>query len=97
MPQYPYALPAGGTLSSLVINTNTVVKAAPGQVCTVNIITGGSTSGSIHDCTTSGTATSGNVTMALGTTSGSIYAPFKHESGITVIPGTNQVISVSYE
>lgn len=97
MPQYPYSLPPGGTLNSLVISVNTVVKPAPGQVCTVNILTAGTTSGSIHDCTTSGTATSGNVTMQLPNTVGSLHAPFKHSAGITVIPGTGQVLSVAYE
>lgn len=95
MPQYPYSLPAGGTLNQLVISTNTVVKGSPGQVCSVSIITSGSTSGAIHDCTTSGAATSGNVMMPL--TSGTFYAPFKASKGITVIPGTGQVLSVSYE
>ena len=60
MPQTPYSLPAGGTLNHLVISANTVIKTTPGQVCTVSVITSGSTSGSIHDCTTSGTATSGS-------------------------------------
>ena len=97
MPQTPYALPAGGTLNSLVISANTVVKGSTGQVCTVNILTAGTTSGAIHDCTTSGAATSGNVTMVLPNTVGATYAPFKHSSGITVIPGSGQVLSVSYE
>lgn len=95
MPQYPYALPAGGTLNSLVLSTTTVVKTTPGQVCSVAIITSGSTSGSIHDCTTSGAVTSGNVTLPLN--SGTFYAPFKHSQGIVVVPGTGQVVSVSYE
>ena len=95
MPQTPYVLPSGGTLNSLVISTNTVVKTTPGQVCTVAIITSGSTSGSIHDCTTSGAATSGNITIPL--VSGTSYTPFKHSNGITVIPGTGQVLSLSFE
>ncbi|WP_455387440.1 hypothetical protein [Petrachloros mirabilis] len=95
MPQTPYSLPAGGTLNQLVISSNTVVKGSPGQVCSVSIITSGSTSGAIHDCTTSGAATSGNVTIPL--VSGTFYAPFKHSKGITVIPGTGQVLSLSYE
>ena len=97
MPQNPYSLPAGGSLNSLVISTNTVVKASPGQLCTVSVVTAGTTSGTINDCTTSGAATSGNVTYKVPNVVGATYVPFRHASGITVIPGTGQVLSVSYE
>lgn len=97
MPQTPYSFPAGGTLNSLVISTNTVLKAYPGQVCTFSVITSGSTSGSIHDCTTSGAATSGNVGQVIPNSVGNTYAPFRYQNGITVIPGTGQVVSVAFE
>lgn len=97
MPQYPYSLPSGGSLNQLVMSTATVVKTTPGQICTVSVITSGSTSGSFHDCTTSGAATSGNVTAVVPNAVGNYYAPFKHSVGIVYIPGTGQVASVSYE
>ena len=95
MPQTPYFTPAGGSLNQLVLSTATVLKTTPGQVCTVSVITSGSTSGSIHDCTTSGSATSGNVMMPV--TSGTNYVPFKASQGIVYIPGSGQVVSISYE
>ena len=97
MPQTPYSFPAGGTLNQLVISSNTVVKAAPGQVCTVSVITSGTATGTINDCTTSGAATSGNVTRVIPQAVGPVYAPFRHSSGIVVMPGAGQTLSISFE
>lgn len=97
MPQTPYSLPAGGTLNSLVISTNTVVKATPGQVCTVSVITSGTAAGTINDCTTSGAATSGNVALTIPQSVGAVYTPFRFKNGITVMPGAGQSLSISYE
>lgn len=97
MPQYPLVPRFGGGLSSLVISSPTVLKTEPGTLWSVSVITSGTTSGSVNDCTTSGAATSGNVTVPIPTAvgNGGVVA-FPHKTGITVIPGAGQVLSVAY-
>ncbi len=97
MPQTPYSYPAGGTQNKLNVSASTVIKAAPGQVCTVVVTTAGSAAGSFHDCTTTGAAASTNATLVVPNTVGNYLVPFRHSAGIVYVPGSGQVISVSYE
>lgn len=97
MPQYPYALPAGGTQNMSNLSASTVVKAAPGQVCTFSVTTAGSAAGSFHDCTTTGAAAASNATLVVPNTVGNYTVPFRHAAGIVFVPGSGQVISVSYQ
>lgn len=97
MPQSPYALPAGGSLNKLDVSTSTVIKATPGQVCTFSVTTAGSAAGSFHDCATTGAAASTNATLVVPNTVGNYVVPFRHSVGIVFVPGSGQVVSVSYE
>jgi hypothetical protein len=81
----------------LDIAAATVVKAAPGTIYQVNVIVAGSTVGTVNDCATTGAAAVANQIATIPDTVGN-YAvgPFPMETGIVIVPGTGQTVSVSY-
>jgi len=85
-----------GTLNKLAISTATVVKAAAGRVGSVIVTTAGSTAGSVSDVATTGGVASGNLVFSIPNTVGVYKLDFPCTTGITITPGTSQVISVSY-
>ena len=93
----PLANAPGGqaVLSRLNITTTTVVKATPGSVLQVNVVTTGSTAGAIYDST--GTVNQTSQIAAIGNAVGSQDFSFPCFSGIVVVPGTSQVVTVVYQ
>ena len=93
----PLANAPGGenVLSRLNITTTTVVKATPGSVLQVNVVTTGSTPGAIYDST--GTVSQTSQIAAVGNTVGSQDFSFPCFTGILVVPGASQVITVAYQ
>ena len=87
----------GATSSAIDVSAPTVIKAAPGQVVTVNVTTAGSTTGAIYDlATTSGEDSSslvGVIPEAVGSYS---FGSFPCFVGILIVPGTSQVLSVAF-
>ena len=92
-----YLVPGGPSpTTALNISTPTVVKAAPGSVLMVVVLTAGSSPGSVNDCTTSGAAAQANQVATIPNSVGSIFVDFPCLAGITVVPGTGQVVSAAY-
>lgn len=98
MPQNGLGPRPGGNASSLHITAATVIKAAPGTVYQVNVIVAGSTVGTVNDCATTGAAAVTNQIAAIPDVVGN-YAmgPFPCFTGIVIVPGTGQTVSVSFD
>ena len=98
MPQNPIAVQAfSGINTKYNISAATVVKATAGQLVTISVITAGSTVGTANDSATTAGAAIGNQIAAIPNTAGSIQlVNWKCANGITIVPGTGQVIAVSY-
>lgn len=86
------------TLKSAVhITAPTVVKASKGYLESINVITAGSTVGTVNDCTTTGAAAIANQIGSIPETVGpqTIRMPF--QNGLVIVPGTGQVLSLSFQ
>ena len=101
MPQNPITPRPGGSLSALNVNTTRVVKATPGTVMRVVVLTP-ATAGTfgIYDAATTGAIAASNSIYqvsanwpAAGTV---ITLEFPCQSGIVVQPGTGGAVSVSF-
>lgn len=90
-------LAVDGRNSALNISTATVVKASSGRLVRIDVITAGSTAGTANDTTTTGGAAASNEIFAIPNTIGSYYLDWPVANGIVIIPGTAQVVSVSYQ
>lgn len=86
-----------GMSGKLNITTSTVVKPAPGRLIVVNVTTAGSGAGAVYDSTTVGGIAASNLIFSVPNTAGVYYVPFPFLNGLTVIPGTGQVLSVSFQ
>lgn len=80
--------------SLLNIATGTVVKPAPGILVTFNVTVAGA-QGAIYDTTTVGAAAAANEIAIIPATVGTYSMQFPFFSGLVVIPGSAQVVSVS--
>lgn len=82
------------------ITAATVVKSSPGRAVSISVVTPGISAGSIHDCATAGAATVSNkiatVPNLATTVNPVIDVLWPCATGIVVIPGTSQVLAVSY-
>lgn len=87
---------AEGQATALDISAATVVKATAGRLVRINVVTAGSTTGTANDCATTGAAAAANQTFTIPNTVGSYLVDFPHNTGIVVVPGTSQVLAVSY-
>lgn len=98
LPQSAAMLQASdGQASALNLNgAASVVKAAPGRLTMVHVTTAGSAAGSINDCTTTGAVAAANLVATIPNTVGMYLTDFPMLVGITVTPGTGQVISLAY-
>ena len=76
------------------ITTTTLVFPNPGRLCTVVVTTAGTTVGSVYDSNTTSVTTGKvfSIPNALGVT----VLNFPVALGILVVPGTGQILSVSY-
>jgi hypothetical protein len=97
MPQNPIATinVNDGTLNKLWISVPTVVKAQPGMIGTVDVQVAGA-AGSINDAATTAAANTSNQVAVIPATVGPVVLRFPCLTGITVVPGAGQVVSVSY-
>lgn len=88
----------GGTNNALFIRApGECVKAAAGVICVVNVLAAGSGTGTINDCTGTAAAVTANEIAVIPETVGPISLNFPCLLGITVVPGTGQQVSVSYQ
>lgn len=82
----------GGTSSTLNVTASTVVKTGVGRIVRFIVTTAGS-AGAIYDSITSGTAA--NLIAVMPATVGIYTLDFPVTTGVLVIPGASQVVSVS--
>jgi len=91
------AAPPGAAGSALNIAAATVIKDAPGSIVTVSVVTAGSSTGGVYDfAATTGYGAAeqvGTIPEAVGTYP---FYSFPCFTGILVVPGTGQVLSVSF-
>lgn len=80
----------------LNITAATVVKATPGTVLRFNVVAAGTTVGTINDCATTGAAAAANAVAAIPELVGTVEIDWTFATGIVVVPGTGQVVSVLF-
>jgi hypothetical protein len=85
-----------GKSSALNVSVATVIKAAPGRICKVNVTTAGSTNGTISDVLTTGAVAAANEVAVIPDTVGMYDVDFPCAVGIVFTPGTGMVASISY-
>jgi len=87
-------LNVAGVRNVVDISTTTLVFPNAGRVCTIIVTTAGTTVGSVYDSNTASVTTGKvfSIPNALGVT----VLNFPVALGILVVPGTGQILSVSY-
>ena len=83
-----------GVRNVLGISSSTLVFSSPGRIATVIVTTAGTTTGSIYDSNT--TAVTTNKVFVIPNALGVTVLNFPVTTGIVVVPGTGQVVSISY-
>ncbi|MHB8388155.1 MAG: hypothetical protein ACYDBH_01080 [Acidobacteriaceae bacterium] len=96
MPNFPNSPTPWGNATSLNISAATVVKATPGVAVLAQIVTAGTTAGSVNDTTTTGAATTANQVATLPNAVGPVVIGMPCASGIVVVPGSGQVLALSF-
>lgn len=95
-----HAMIASGSSSALNITSATVVKAAAGRIVKISVVTPGIGAGAVHDCATTGAAAASNkiasVPNLATTVNPVINIDWPCLTGIVVVPGTSQVLAVSF-
>ncbi len=87
-------LGVAGTTTVNTINAATLVRTGAGRLCRVSITTAGSTNGTIYDSTSTGAPT--HPIWAIPATLGLVDVSIPVTTGIVVVPGTGQVVTVTY-
>lgn len=87
----------GGNHSALGLKTGTIVKSTAGVVVQVNVITAGSSTGSIYDTASTAGGTTANEVAVVPSSVGPVLLQFPCLVGISYVPGTGQVASISYQ
>ena len=85
-----------GTASKLNITTPTVVKATQGSLIRVSVVVAGTAAGGVFDANTTNGNVVGNQTYVIPNTVGNYPQEWPMLTGILVVPGTGQTVSVSY-
>jgi hypothetical protein len=86
---------SSGTSSSLGLSAAGAVKTSAGRIGTIVVTTAGSTAGAIYDSPTT-TASAALLIATIPATIGVIKLDMPVTTGIWFVPGTSQVVSVSY-
>jgi hypothetical protein len=83
-----------GAQSAAAISAATVVKTTGGRICIVSVTTAGSTTGAIYDANATGVTT--KPVYVIPDTVGRYEVNLPTSYGILVVPGTSQVVTVSW-
>jgi hypothetical protein len=96
--QYPLVPRQGGTASALNISATTVIKATPGTIFRVCIVSNATSGFGVYDANTVAGAVAANaILLAATTTEGQVIElEFPCANGIVVAPGATGIVSVSY-
>ncbi len=87
----------GGNRSALGMAASTVIKDTPGLIFRVNVLTAGSTAGSVYDCAAVADVDPSNLVATIPATVRSHKLVWPCAVGIVYVPGTLQVASASFE
>jgi len=80
----------------LNVTASTLVKSGLGRVFSVNVTTAGA-AGGIYDVATTGAAGAANLIATIPATVGTYnYFGLPFENGLVYVPGSAQVVSISY-
>jgi len=88
--------PEQGQTSTKNVSASTVIKATAGRVFRVSVVTAGSAAGAVHDTTTTGAVAAANKIATIPNTVGIYDLNWPCASGIVLVPGTGQVLAISY-
>lgn len=101
MPQYPLGPRPFGSATSRNITAATVVTGAStqvgGTVYTVAVTVAGSAPGGVYDADTTGGNTAANELAAIPNTVGTYQVNMPYNTGLLIVPGTGQTVSVGYD
>ena len=78
------------------ITTATVVKISPGRVCTVSVITAGSATGMVYDSNATSNTTAPLYVIPTTVGTAPYVVNMGCNSGILVVPGTGQKVTVGW-
>lgn len=87
----------GGAFSQYDISTTTLLKSASGVLYRISVTTAGTTTGAIYDTNATGSVGASNLVAVIPEAVGVYEFIWPCQTGIVVVPGTSQVISVAYE
>lgn len=96
MPQNPIVPRQGGSASVLNITAATVIKAKPGTLFRIAVNTAGSAAGAAYDASATSGNTAANLIAGIPNAAGVISLEWPCNNGILIVPGTGQVLSVSF-
>jgi len=83
-----------GTNNSLDISVSTIVKTSSGWLARIIVTTAGSTTGAVYDSNSTSSLT--GTIFIIPNTVGITVLQFPFSKGLTIVPGTGMVLSVSY-
>jgi hypothetical protein len=91
-------IPVTGEVAAFNITSGAkLIKVGPGRVGTLTTIVAGTTVGTVNDAATTGAAAVANQIAAVPNTLGaSVSLNFPFDKGLVIVPGTGQVLAVSY-
>lgn len=88
----------GGAFVQYNISTSAVlIKSASGVLFRVSVTTAGTTTGAVYDTNATGSVGASNLVAVIPEAVGVYEFVWPCQTGIVVVPGTSQVLSVSYE
>jgi hypothetical protein len=85
-----------GQANSTAITGATVVKASAGRICSVSVITAGSSTGMIYDAASTGITSRPLYVIPDAVALQPYVVNLPASFGILVVPGTSQKVTVSY-
>lgn len=83
--------------AATVLDGTTASSYVSRRISRVNVLTAGTTLGSINDCLSIAGASASNLVASIPNVVGPLLLDFPCFLGIVVTPGTGQVVSVSYD
>jgi len=79
------------------ITSATVIKTSPGRIYKISVIVAGSAAGTVNDVTTTGAVSANNEVAVIPNTVGVTDINWPMNTGIVIVPGTGQTVSISWE
>lgn len=83
-----------GSTAKTAISASTVVKSTSGRIARISVTTAGTTVGIVYDANATGITTS--PIFSIPNTLGIIDVSLPVYNGIVVVPGSGQVVTISY-